>query len=258
MKPALVHPRRGTTSWPQAQLGAGAALRCPRSRTSSARERGERDGDPDGAQRPGSGQVEADAVRRGRGPRRERDQRPEEHAGHEAEHDAARREEADGQPHRERRLLRLRRTVAPGRAEQDEPDDLHEAEDRQRRRRRERGQRDRARRAVGDVAVRADVQQRLEREPLGGEPVQRRQARDRHRADEERDARPGHAAQQAAEPVELERADRALERARAEEEQRLEDRVVQRVQQRGRRARTPPRSPRRAPAARGRRRGRAR
>ena len=77
------------------------------------------------------------------------------------------------------------------------------------------------------------MQQRLQRQPLRGEAVQRRQAGDRHRADEERAARPGHPAQQAAEPVELERADRALERARAEEEQRLEDRVVERVQQRG-------------------------
>ena len=86
---------------------------------------------------------------------------------------------------------------------------------------------------VADPAVGRDVQQRLQRQPLRGEAVQRRQAGDRHRADQERAARPRHPPQQPAEPVELERADRPLERAGAEEEQRLEDRVVERVQQRG-------------------------
>ena len=107
-------------------------------------------------------------------------------------------------------------------------------------------------------AVARDVQQRLQRQPLRGEAVQRRQAGDRHRADEERAARPRHPAQQPAEPVELERADRALERARAEEEQRLEDRVVERVQQRRReRERRPRVGAARAQHA-GRRRARAR
>ncbi len=97
----------------------------------------------------------------------------------------------------------------------------------------ERGERDRAGHPVAEVPVRGDVQQRLQRQPLRREAVQRRQARDRHRADEERAAGPRHPPEQAAEPVELERAHRSLERACAEEEQRLEHGVVQRVQERG-------------------------
>ena len=82
-------------------------------------------------------------------------------------------------------------------------------------------------------AGRRHVQQRLQGHPLGGKAVQRRQAGDRERADEERAAGPRQPPQQPAEPVEPERACRALERAGAEEEQRLEHRVIQRVQQRG-------------------------
>ena len=76
------------------------------------------------------------------------------------------------------------------------------------------------------------MDQRLQGQPLGGEAVQRRHAGDRHRADQEGAAGPRHPPQQAAEPVEVERADRSLEGARGEEEQRLEDGVVEHVQQR--------------------------
>ena len=76
------------------------------------------------------------------------------------------------------------------------------------------------------------MDQRLQRQPLRGEAVERRQARDRHRSDQEGTTRPRHPAEQAAEPVDLERADSPLERARTEEEQRLEDRVVHAMEQR--------------------------
>ena len=137
-------------------------------------------------------------------------------------------------PHRHRSVLRLGHRPAPRRPEQHEADHLHEAEDRQRRRRGERRQRHGARDAVADRTERRHVEQRLQREPLGGEAVQGRQPRDCHRTHEEGPGRPRHPAQQPAEAVELERTDGTLERAGAEEEQRLEDRVVEGVQQRGR------------------------
>ena len=77
-------------------------------------------------------------------------------------------------------------------------------------------------------------------EPLGGEPVQRREPGDRHRADEERASRPGHPLQESAEAIDLERARGPLESARSEEQETLEDGVVERVQERGRDARRPP------------------
>ena len=77
-------------------------------------------------------------------------------------------------------------------------------------------------------------QQRLKRQPLAHEAVQERQAGDGHRADEEAGARPRHAAQQPAEPLELTRARRHDDAPRAEEQQPLEDGVVQHVREAGR------------------------
>ena len=65
-------------------------------------------------------------------------------------------------------------------------------------------------------------------------PFRRRQPGDRHRADEEGQPGPRHPVQKAADPVDLERARRALERPGAEEEEALEDGVIERVQERGR------------------------
>ena len=76
------------------------------------------------------------------------------------------------------------------------------------------------------------MDQRLQGEPLRGEAVERRHAGDRHRPDQEGPAGPRHAPQQPAEAVEVEGADRALEGARREEQQRLEHRVVEDVQER--------------------------
>ena len=84
-----------------------------------------------------------------------------------------------------------------------------------------------------DTAGSGDVEERLQRQPFGGEPVQRGQSGDGCRSDEERGPGPRHAPQQPAEPIEIERSDRPLERPRAEEEQRLEDGMVDRVQQSG-------------------------
>ncbi len=82
-------------------------------------------------------------------------------------------------------------------------------------------------------AVGRQVEQRLQRQPLRGEAVQGRQARDRRGADQERPSRPWHPPEQAAEPVELQRTDRLLECARSQEEQCLEQRVVDGMQQCG-------------------------
>ena len=77
------------------------------------------------------------------------------------------------------------------------------------------------------------MEERLQRQPFGGEPVQRGQSCDGRRSDEECGPGPRHAPQQPAEPIEIERSHRPLERPRAEEEQRLEDGMVDRVQQSG-------------------------
>ena len=61
------------------------------------------------------------------------------------------------------------------------------------------------------------------------EPVQERQAGDRHRADEEAQAGPRHPSQQSAELLDLPRARRHHHAARAEEQQALEHRVIQHV-----------------------------
>src|ERR1035437_2650917 len=77
-----------------------------------------------------------------------------------------------------------------------------------------------------------DVRERLQPQPLRRESVQRRQPGDGHRADEESAARPRHSPQQPAKLIELETAHRSLQRARAEKQQGLEDGVVGDVQQR--------------------------
>ena len=175
--------------------------------------------------------MEPDAGRLGPGPRGETHERPEQDTRRGAEDDARYREEDDCAAHRQRGLLGCISRLRSRRAEQHESDDLDEAEDRERRSHGKRRERDRPRGAVGDVAVGRDVQQRLEGQPLRREAVQRRQPRDRHRAHEECTAGPRHPPQQPAEPVDLERADHLFERARAEEQQRLEDGVVQRVEE---------------------------
>ena len=232
MKPALVQcsarldelpagpARRGRGAAPAAQEHERGRERR-RARARSRRSAASRY--PAGAGRSRSARSSATA----------RDRRAGRTAG--PERGRARRRRARGRrprPHQSRGLLGVGHGLAARRAEQDEARHLDEAEHGERRRRRQRAERDRAGHAVGDVAVRGDVQQRLQRQPLRGEAVQRRQARDRHRADEEGGAGPRHPPQEAAEPVDLERADRALERAGAQEEERLEDGVVHGVQER--------------------------
>ena len=58
-------------------------------------------------------------------------------------------------------------------------------------------------------------QQRLKRQPFAGEAVQRRETRDRERADEKEHARPRHPAQEAADRLELTRGGRHHHAARA-------------------------------------------
>ena len=165
---------------------------------------------------------------------------------------------ADRAPHRERRLDRLLDAGAPRLTEQHQPDHLHEAQHRQGRGRGERSEREGTRQTLAHASVGGHGEQRLEREPLRREPVQRREPCDRHRADEESAAGPRHALQQSSEAVDLERPRCPLERPRAEEEKPLEDRVVERVQESGRECERRPLRPHLARAAGGRRRARAR
>ena len=72
-------------------------------------------------------------------------------------------------------------------------------------------------------------QERLERQPLARKAVQRRQAGNRHRADEEEQPGPRHPSQQPAELLDLPRAGGHHDAARAEEQEPLEHRVIQHV-----------------------------
>ena len=86
--------------------------------------------------------------------------------------------------------------------------------------------------------------QRPIHEPLADEAVQRRQAHDRDRADQERDPGERHAARETTEAVDVARARGVIGRARAEEQQALEQRVVQRVERARRRIPAPRRAAR--------------
>ena len=70
-------------------------------------------------------------------------------------------------------------------------------------------------------------QKRLQQQPLRDEAVQRRQARDRQRADERQPGDPWHAMDQSAEAPEIAFAGGMQHRARAQEQQALHERVVE-------------------------------
>ncbi len=235
MNPALVQPSGGLdlARRPRSARGAASAARSERPEPPSGADQHKRD----------PGGRKGDRCRAGatRCVRRERS-----HRGRRA---GERPEQRAREPPRARRTApRGGRSVAristgdsaasarppSRRPEQHEADHLDEAQHRERRRRCKRGQRERRGQPAPTPPVQRHVHQRLQGEPLGDEPVERRQPGDRHCADQERAAGPRHPPQQTAQPVELERADRALERTRAQEQQRLEHRVVQRVQQRRR------------------------
>ena len=223
-----------------AQAGVGAARRRDPARhrpptTTHQRQRERERWQP-------AGVPEIDAPRAGK-PTRRRDRarrasaasrpgrHPEQHA-HPGEEDQRRLASPAGAP------APAAHSVRRGAPSKHEPDHLHEAQHGQRRGRRQRGSRGRARRAPRRTGGDGEVQERLQRHPLGSEAVERRQPADRHRSDRERAAGPRHAAQKAAEPVELETPDRAAERAGAQEQQGLEDRVVEACAEAPRRTRS--------------------
>ena len=94
----------------------------------------------------------------------------------------------------------------------------------------------------GSVEPRKPNKKRLKRQPLAREAVERRQAGNRHRADEKEQPGPRHPPQQAAELFDLPRAGGHHHAAGAEEEQSLEHRVIQHVVQARRRRRSTARS----------------
>ncbi len=143
---------------------------------------------------------------------------------------------------------------APGptssRAEKDEADDLDETEECKGRRGGKRPEAECADHAVGQLTLARNAQQHLQGQPFGCEPVERRNAGDRDAAGEKGRSCQRQTPQKTAETIDLERADRALEGAGAEEQQPLEDRVVDRVQQPCGQRDSPPTRPRRATAGR--------
>jgi hypothetical protein len=74
----------------------------------------------------------------------------------------------------------------------------------------------------------------LERQPLAGEAVQRRQAGDRHRAHKETNARPRHPSQQAPELLDLPCPGRREDASRTEKQEAFERRVVEHMVETGR------------------------
>ena len=74
-------------------------------------------------------------------------------------------------------------------------------------------------------------QERLKRQPLTCKAVERRQAGNRHRADEEARPGPGHPTQQPPELFDLSGAGRHRHASRSKEQESLEDRVIHHVVQ---------------------------
>ena len=231
VKPALVQLSAGSTRCPQAQVGAGAARRPRASRNAPTRDTSATASASVG--RPpvpgGCNRVPSD---RGAEPGRIAAQRAASGPGTAPSSDAPGGQGEQPAAHRPRRLDGLGAGMAARRSEQHEADDLDEAVDRECSGERQRGQGQRSRDAGRDAVRQREMKQRLQRQPLRDEAVQRRDPGDRPGADQEGGAGPGHATQQAAQAIQLEVVDGALERAGAEEQERLEDGVVDRVQQR--------------------------
>ena len=233
VKPALVQLSAGSTRCPEAQVGAGEAVRRPRAsrraptRTTSAAAsaRVGRPPVPGGCSRTPSDTRAA----------------PGRIAAKRASSGPGSAPSTTHQPARTRRPQRIAQgastasaQAAPARrAEQHESDDLDEAVDGEGAVSASAAERQHARDAGGDGMGQREVEERLKRQPLRHEAVERRDAGDRSGPDQECRAGPRHAAQQAAHAIQLEAVDGALEGPGAEEEQRLEDGVIDRVQQRG-------------------------
>ena len=231
--PAEVHRSPASAGWPQAHAGRWDRARSAGHADEHRDDERQRERQAQGGKAARAGQVERRAVREHDLAGRERREFGEQHTREHGECDARGGKEAERRARGERRLGGGLALGAPRRAEQHEADDLHEAPCGERRRRGEQRCGDRSRQRDAERPEHREVQQRLEREPLRGE-ARRAAAAPRSRARRrERPAGPWHPPQQAAEAVELERADRPREHAGAEEEQRLEDGMVQRVEQRG-------------------------
>ena len=119
--------------------------------------------------------------------------------------------------------------LEPAHSQKAHREHLHEAGHRQRRRQRESGA------AQGEHDLRAGrrqfcrAQHHLQREPFADETVERRQRRDRERADQEAERGQRHPSDQAAEPVHVARAGLRLHGADAEKQQRLVKRMIDHV-----------------------------
>ena len=112
-------------------------------------------------------------------PRRQPGERGDEQTGDNAEHDARAGERDHRRAHRKGSFGCVGDGRSPRRAEQNETDDLDEAEDGEGGRRGERCERERAGQSIAEPAVRGNVHERLQRQPLGREAVERRHAGDR-------------------------------------------------------------------------------
>ena len=258
VNPALVQPSSGSTSWPHAQLGAGAALRRPRAAARSAVDREQDEHDARRGQRVVPRHLERGRrVRRRVGHGREPASGPASEPGNDSEDDADDREHADGATSAAG-LDGLRDPAPPRPPSSTSPTTFTKQSTASAAVAASARERERAREARGDAAVCGHGEQRLQRQPLRREPVQRRQPGDRHRADEERAAGPRHPLQQPAEAVDLERPRPRARTRRRRGTGGLEDGVVERVQERGRERDAGPLRRRRARAAAGTRRGRAR
>ena len=149
----------------------------------------------------------------GRQPERRAHQRQRDHAG----------------LHGQRRLVRVLGLRRSRDGEERDPERLDEAGRAEPAREREHGHRDRHDHRDLGLRDRRPAEQGLEHQPFGGEPVERRQRRDRARADEEEEGGARHPLDQPAHLLHVARARRVQHRPRAQEQQPLEARVVDRV-----------------------------
>ena len=94
--------------------------------------------------------------------------------------------------------------------------------------------------AIASAGRNATFERTKENQKFAHETVQRRQTRNRDRADKKSRRRPRHPFQQPAELVNFTRSSAMHHRARAEEQQSLEQRMIEHVQQRAAKARARP------------------
>ena len=140
--------------------------------------------------------------------------------------DAERREQAERNPRANGCVGSLGRTLRARHAEKPHCEDLGETGRSETGGQRQQGAGKRKHNLDPGRGEQGRPQNRLQGQPFADKAVKWRQRRDRQHADQKEGARPWHAAEDAAEPVEIARPGASLDRAGADKQQRLVHRVI--------------------------------